>query len=192
MEAPSRLKSKLDDTTLANLIVQIAEKDELALAELYNLSFEKIFVVAFSILKDYADSEDIVQEVYLRIWLTAPRYHYCLRSPISWINSITRNLAIDRRRVASRVDLDADDCIALSLVDSSPTPHQALEAAQRSILILEMVDRLGALGAEAIRLAFFEDISYETVASRLKVPLGTAKSAIRRSLERMRADASKL
>ena len=174
------------------LLLKIASGDEVALGALHASTSGALFRIIRRILIDRHETEDILQEVYLSIWRNAGSYLPGTGSPMSWLMKVARNSAIDRLRKLAWIDLDADNTLALKLVDQSPCAQTQIEVAERASRLREMVDALGGRSAGLVRLAFYEDVTYSVIAERMDIPVGTAKSIIRRSLGRLRPQAESL
>jgi RNA polymerase sigma-70 factor (ECF subfamily) len=81
------IRGDRDKDGLATLLAEVASGDKSAFAKLYGLTSRKLFGVALRILRDRAAAEDIVQEVYVRIWRNAASFDLKLASPIAWMAS---------------------------------------------------------------------------------------------------------
>lgn len=177
MQAPSSAE-------IADLIARCALRDRQAFRELYRRTSAKLFGVSLRILKDRAEAEEALQEVYVKIWQRADRYVAGGYSPISWLVAVARNHALDILRARKPVTDDID--AALDVADAGPTPEQAtLDAGQRS-QIDGCLDQLEATKADAVRGAYLDGFSYEELATRHSVPLNTMRTWLRRSLIKLR------
>ena len=92
------IRGNRDKDGLATLLAAVAAGDKSAFAKLYGLTSRKLYGVALRILRDRAAAEDIVQEVYFRIWRNASSFDVRLASRIAWMASIVRHCAIDTMR----------------------------------------------------------------------------------------------
>src|SRR5262249_53549281 len=92
------IRGDRDRDGLATLLAEVACGDKSAFARLYGLTSRKLFGIALRVLRDRAAAEDIVQEVYVRIWRNAASFDAKLASPIAWMSSIVRHCAIDTLR----------------------------------------------------------------------------------------------
>lgn len=169
---------------IADLIARTALRDRAAFRALYARTSAKLFGVTLRILKDRAEAEEALQEVYVKIWQRADRYSAGGYSPISWLVAIARNHALDvlraRRPIAD--DIDA----ALDLADLGPDPEQAAIGAGERGRIDRCLGELEAERAAAVRGAYLDGFSYEELAGRFNVPLNTMRTWLRRSLIRLR------
>jgi len=194
----SRQKKSKKPKTEAHLyledqILRLSEGDTLALSIIYNLTHKRLLRVARVILSDSHESEDVVQDAYLKIWRSAGTYMPATSgSPMTWLTSITRNGAIDKLRRRKYVELDSDIALVNSLSDPAPDAFAQLENRQQALLIAKMLDGLSLRAAAALHIAFFDDETYAVVSEQLGLPPGTIKSTIRRTLERLRLQATRI
>lgn len=170
---------------LADALTAVGRGDRAALAEVYHLTSAKLFGICLRICGNREEAEDVVQEVYVKVWQRAGRFDPERASPITWLAAIARNGAIDRLRArpAPAAPLDAADEIA----DDRPAADVAIEDAQEQSRMQACLGALEARAASAIRAAFFGGLTYAQLAERHAVPLGTMKTWIRRGLLQLRS-----
>ncbi len=169
---------------LENIMARIKLRDRAAFSELYSATSAKLFGVALRVLKDRAAAEDVLQEVFVKIWNKADRYAVTGHSPMTWLITIARNTAIDRLRASGPATEDVDEVV--SLAATGPTPEQAAVAAGEARRIVECLDALEVDRANAVRGVYLEGQSYQDMAERYDVPLNTMKTWLRRSLMSLR------
>ncbi len=171
---------------LAAALVRVAGGDRAALRIVYQDTCAKLFGVCLRILKDRSEAEDVLQDVYVTVWRKAATFDPGRASPITWMVAIARNRAIDRRsRAAGRrlEPIEAADAVS----DPAPAAVERVELAQQHQRLTRCLEELEARHASAIRAAFLDGATYEELAARMNVPLGTMKSWIRRGLLKLRA-----
>jgi RNA polymerase sigma-70 factor (ECF subfamily) len=166
------------------LLGRCALRDRAAFRRLYERTSAKLFGVTLRILRDRAEAEEALQEVYVKIWQRADRYRPGAYSPISWLVAIARNHALDVLRARRPVAEDIDE--ALDVADGGPDPEEAAARASERARIESCLERLEADRAEAVRAAYLDGFSYEELAARFSVPLNTMRTWLRRSLIRLR------
>src|SRR5229473_625132 len=178
------------DATRSQLVaalVRVAGGDHAALRMVYQDTSAKLFGVCLRILKDRSEAEDVLQDVYVTVWRKAATFDPGRASPITWMVAIARNRAIDRLRVrgaGGRLQpIEAADAVS----DPSPAAVERVELAQQHQRLAGCLEELEARHAAAIRAAFLDGATYEELAARMSVPLGTMKSWIRRGLLKLRA-----
>ncbi|MGN6667746.1 MAG: sigma-70 family RNA polymerase sigma factor [Trinickia sp.] len=170
---------------LVQLLVQTSAGDQAAFTELYRLTSSKVFGVCLRMLRDRGAAEDMLQEVYVAVWRRAQTFDPSRASAITWLVTLARNRTIDRLRQHRESPLD-DDASDADIVDESPSPAALAERSQRRQRLEHCLEQLGAAQRDAVREAFFSGATYSELAQRAKVPLGTMKSWIRRSLMQLK------
>lgn len=174
-----------------NLIVaalaRIPAGDRAALQTVYRLTSAKLFGVALRILEERSEAEDVLQEVYVTVWRKAADFDAARASPMTWLIAIARNRAIDRLRASKQSRHTAPIEAADDVADSAPMADRALENAQDYARLHGCLDGLEARERTALRGAFFDGNTYEDLAARMNVPLGTMKSWIRRAMIKLKS-----
>jgi RNA polymerase sigma-70 factor, ECF subfamily len=170
---------------LATLLAEVASGDKSAFAKLYGLTSRKLFGVALGILRDRSAAEDIVQEVYVRIWRNAASFDVTLASPIAWMASIVRHCAIDMLRKQKLELLEFGDESAR--VDAGePDPAEEIDIAQRRAIAFAAIRNMDPAKRKLILLAYVRKQSRDSLAKAYGVPTGTIKTNLRRSLLELR------
>ncbi|GLO71005.1 DNA-directed RNA polymerase sigma-70 factor [Phaeobacter inhibens] len=165
---------------IEELIGKVALGDRAALATLYDATNGKLFSVCLRVLKSRSEAEDALQDVYLRIWAKADSYMVTGHSPMTWLITVARNLAIDRLRAKKRNHVDLDS--VGELVENRPDPEAASIAASEQRRITACFEELQPERAEAVRAAYLDGATYHALADRFDVPLNTMRTWLRRSL----------
>ena len=176
-------------TKLEDLLGQIAaSRDQAAFAELYSATKGKLFSTIVRIVKHWDIAEEILQEVYLRIWSNANSYRSSYGSPMTWMITIARNLAIDTVRRPTR-ESDAGDSVLETLPSQYPTAAETIEAAEdyRSVIaqhqkVLRALRTLDPVRGDLVIAAYIHGESREQLSKRTGVPVNTVKTWIRRAL----------
>lgn len=171
---------------LASALRKTASGDRAALEEIYRSTSGKLLGVVLRILPDRQEAEDVLQDVYLTVWRKADMFDAERASPITWLAALARNRAIDRIRSRGGRSFVSDEVVAKQ-PDTSPSPSEQLEAGEEAAQLRACLEQLEKDRAEVVRQAFFGGLTYEALALRAGVPLGTMKSWMRRSLLRLRA-----
>lgn len=160
--------------------------DREALRELYDLTSAKLLGVCLRILADRDEAEDVLQDVYLTIWRKADLFDAGRASPITWMAAIARNRSIDRLRALGGRGASVDVELAEALPDEAPDALARLEGADEARRLRLCLDGLDERARGAITAAFFGGETYEALARRDAMPLGTVKSVVRRGLLRLK------
>ncbi|HBZ43003.1 MAG TPA: RNA polymerase subunit sigma [Maritimibacter sp.] len=165
-------------------IARCALGDRRAFQNLYDNTSAKLFGIALRVLKDRAEAEDALQEIFVKIWHGSKKYTAGKASPMTWLITIARNHSIDRLR-ARRDDHDGDDKIA-AMADASPGAEARVVAMGEARRIEECFDTLEEDRASAVRAAYLDGETYADLAERFNVPLNTMRTWLRRSLIKLR------
>ena len=172
---------------LAAALARVADGDRAALRIVYQDTSAKLFGVCLRILNDRSEAEDVLQDVYVTVWRKAASFDPARASPITWLVAIARNRAIDRLR-ASAVSRRAEPIENAEAVrDEAPAALDLVVAAEQQARLKICLGELEERQSSVIRSAFLDGMTYEQLAERMNVPLGTMKSWIRRGLIKLRA-----
>ncbi|MEP7131093.1 MAG: sigma-70 family RNA polymerase sigma factor [Sphingomicrobium sp.] len=169
---------------LAGLLAAVASGDRPALARLYQRTSAKLYGICLRVLRDQADAEEALQDIFVTIWNKARLYDRAKSAPLTWLSVLARNKAVDRVRIKRIATGGLDE--AAEFPDDSPSALDVLEAADDRARLTDCLEQLEERYRSLIRDAFVDGASYPELAAREDVPLGTMKSWIRRSLLRLR------
>lgn len=170
---------------LNGLLILTGRGDQQAFAALYQRTSSKLFGVCLRMLRERSEAEEVLQETYIVVWRRAASFDPSKASAVTWLVTLTRNKAIDRLR-QHREEQASDPLLLEDIVDTQPTPASDAEASQERQRLQRCLDALEPPQRGAVREAFFTGATYNELAARCKVPLGTMKSWIRRSLLQLR------
>jgi RNA polymerase sigma-70 factor (ECF subfamily) len=179
------LSESCGDSPLNDLLVATARADRRAFAELYQRTSSRLFAIALRIMRRRELAEEVLQDAYMSIWERAGQQSRARGSVLGWMVAIVRHRAIDRIRAqaetreVSVVDdtAEADWDLASFTDEPSVNPTSAIQSC------LEMLPHNQR---QAVLYAFYYGFTHEELAQQLGVPLGTAKSWVRRGLMRLR------
>lgn len=174
-----------DVSALVHWMARIGDGDRDALKSLYDATSAKLFGVILRIVIERSEAEDVLQEVFITVWRKAAEFDPSRASPITWLATIARNRAIDRLRSRASRPTSALD-LAADVADDTPGADALAEASEEARRVHDALTTLDPRHAAIIRAAFFEGLSYDMIATREGIPLGTIKSWVRRGLLRMR------
>lgn len=174
-------------TLIASALARIPGGDRAALQTVYRLTSAKLFGVCLRILSERSEAEDVLQEVYLTVWRKAGDFDAGRASPMTWLIAIARNRSIDRLRAARQSRRMEPIDAASEVADAAPTADSALEGTQANVRLYGCLEGLAAHERTALRGAFFDGNTYEELSERMKVPLGTMKSWIRRAMIKLKS-----
>lgn len=169
------------------LLTRVASGDRAAFADLYDALAPQANGVACTVLRDRTLAEEVVQEVFIEVWRTAPRYDAGRGGARGWVLRLTRLRAIDRLR-SHLATLDRDDReAALQRVASPLSVEDEVVRDIDGAHVRDALDALGEPHRTAVRLAFFAGLTHSELAAATGVPLGTAKTRVRDGLRKLRA-----
>ena len=171
---------------LSAALVRVAGGDRAALRLVYQDTSAKLLGVCLRILNDRSEAEDVLQDVYVTVWRKAGSFDPARASPITWLVAIARNRSIDRLRsgaLARRMEPIEE---AADVRDQAPEAVETLMLSQQYAQLAACLGELDERQGAVIRFAFLDGITYEELALRMKVPLGTMKSWVRRGLLKLR------
>lgn len=166
------------------LLTKVAGDDMAAFGELYNLLASRVLGLACRLLRDRARAEEFTQQVFVRVWCNANRYHPGQGSGVGWILSTTHYAAVDRIRNEQdrRRREDAAGQLIWTILVGDPVTDQFDTRATYA----EVRSGLTALQRHALVLAYYHDYTYEQVTRILRRPGDTAKTGIHGRLIRLR------
>ncbi|MBX4896051.1 sigma-70 family RNA polymerase sigma factor [Rhizobium bangladeshense] len=167
-----------------DLIGRIALGDRLAFAALYNQTAPKLFAICLRILRDRAEAEEALQEVYISIWQRARSFQATSGSSSAWLAAIARNRSIDLLRARKPVADELDS--AYDLADSESDPESKAATKDEGRRIDTCMEELEADRAVAVKRAYVKGLSYQELADQFGVPLNTMRTWLRRSLLKLR------
>jgi RNA polymerase sigma-70 factor (ECF subfamily) len=144
---------------------------------------DRVFRLAYAILRDRAAAEDAAQETLVRVWKALPGFDG--RAALgTWIYAITRNTCLmELRRRRPTVSFDDPDSTEAQHAATSIATGPAEDPERENLL--RLVEALPRNQQEAVRLFYLEDRSYDAVAERLGMPLGTVKNLLHRARKRL-------
>ncbi len=163
-----------------------ASGDRSGLRQVYDLTASKLFGICLRISGNREAAEDILQDVYVKVWRRAAAFDERLASPISWLAMIARNAAIDWRRTQHRHDAAGEEAL-YSVADDAPLADALMQQDEVRRRLLSCLDGIDINQSDAIRQTFLGGLTYHELAERMGTPLGTIKSWIRRGMQDLKA-----
>lgn len=170
-------RSGLDTRQLDDLIAQIAQGDNEALASFYTSTKAAVYGFALSILKDVDHAEDVTQDTFIQIFHNASNYR-TQGKPMAWVMTITRNLATSRLREQSR-NLPLEDTHLERLSHNPMVDQDDLLTLDALLSILEDQER------QIVTLHALTGLKHREIAQLLSLPLPTVLSKYHRSIKKL-------
>lgn len=162
-----------------------AAGDRSALRALYDREAARMLGVAMRLLRRRALAEEAVQDAFVQIWRKASSFDPSRGDARTWIYAVLRNRALNILRGESRTDL-VDDFTSMALQSEEDDPETLVSKLSEAGALRRCLEGLEADRRQAIVLAYVHGLTHGELAGRMGVPLGTAKSWIRRSLGSLR------
>ncbi|MFN3708792.1 ECF RNA polymerase sigma factor SigK [Microcella sp.] len=176
----------LDEATA--LLSRVAGGDQRAFSDLYDLVAPRMLGLVRHVLKDHAQSEEVVQEVLLEVWQTASRFDPNRGKAVTWMLTMAHRRAIDRVRSA-QASRDRDTKIGIrDLGRDVDTVSESAEISIEHKRVEKAMARLSDLQRQAVELAYYGGYTQSEVAEMLNIPLGTVKTRLRDGLIRLRTE----
>jgi RNA polymerase sigma-70 factor, ECF subfamily len=161
-----------------------------AISTLYDRYSRTVFGVGLKILGDRSLAEELVQEVFLKVWRSSGTFDPSRGSFSTWLYRVTRSVALDLyRKRARRVRPVPDGALRIATTrDSSAGPQEVVDESWLSWRISRALEMLDAPHREVIELAYFSGLTQREISERTGMPLGTVKSRTASAYKSLRRD----
>ena len=172
--------------TDAELISNIVKRDRRAFDLFYERYSQVIFNLCIRILRDEAEAQDAMQEIFVQIWKEAERFDPTRASAKTWLFTIARSRSLDRYRsmktVRKRIEEGSEEELQ-QIASEEDLQHSSImqKYVGNALRQLTREQRL------VLELSYYEGLTQEEIAERLGEPLGTVKSRIRAALIKLRS-----
>ena len=172
---------------ITELIKRATEGDENAFSALVKLTEGSVYRYVYTLVKHREDALDLCQETYLKLWRTLHSYRgEC--SPTTWILRIAKNCTIDYLRKKRKTDIlsltvadKTSEEQNMALQDTELSPQQAFARKEMQDAIRQAIFSLAEEQRDVLVLREYERLSYEEIAKRLSLEVGTVKSRLNRA-----------
>jgi RNA polymerase sigma-70 factor (ECF subfamily) len=173
----------------------MADGDPDAAAALYSACAAPLLRIAYAIVRERADAEEVVSDTFAKAWRDSASFDGARGSVVGWLTMIVRSRSRDYVRARMRRERAHDRAEGLAVVDTTAINvgwstewdvARAVETQERDATIERVLLQLPEKQREAIELVFLQSVSHTTAADQLGVPLGTVKTRVRLGLRRMR------
>ena len=166
------------------LLALIYRKDEKAFTHLYDMYAKSLFAVISNLIKNTEEAEDVLQEVFVKIWKNLDTYNENKGRFYTWILNIARNTSIDRLRSKnfnnSQKNLSVENFVSM-VGDNSRMNHRI-----DTIGIKDFVKKLKPKCIQLLDLLFFKGYTQQEASEELNLPLGTVKTQNRNCINDLR------
>ncbi len=174
----------------AELIARVAESDAAALEVLYDRYSRVVYSFGLRIVGDPQLAEELLQEVFLRAWQQGAAFRETRGAFVTWLLSITHNMAIDevrkRRRRPQKTDSEEPELLLAGLPDTRQDVEDEVWLSSLRATITQAMDRLPPAQRVAIDMSYFQGLTQREIADRLGEPLGTIKTRMRLGIQKLR------
>jgi RNA polymerase sigma-70 factor, ECF subfamily len=135
------------------------------------------------------DAEDLMQDVFLKIWANLGSYDPARGTLVAWISTVTRNAGLDKYRrnwkdrKTESIDESSDEpgvIVFGHVIDSSPTPHDLAASRETTEMVLRQGKKIPPEMWKLVRMKFLHELDNREIAQQLRIPEGTVKSRISR------------
>ncbi|MDX3977691.1 sigma-70 family RNA polymerase sigma factor [Shinella sp.] len=174
-----------DPDELESAVLACAKGDQSGLRLIFDRESGRLVAVAQRIVRRRELAEEVVQDAFIRIWTHAHQYSRERGSARGWIYAIVRNRALNMLRDGGREEA-VDDIEALQDRDHANEVMAAWQMLDRDSRLRECLDGLEETRRSSILMAYVGGYTHGEIAGRLRIPLGTTKSWIRRGLSALR------
>jgi RNA polymerase sigma-70 factor (ECF subfamily) len=172
------------------LIARVSDGDAKALEVLYDRYNRVVYSFALRIVGDPQIAEELLQEVFFRAWQQGKAFRETRGAFVTWLLSITHNMAIDevrkRRRRPQKADSEEPELVLAGVPDTSQDVEGEVWLTTLRSTIEGAMALLPAAQREAIELAYFQGLTQREIAERLGEPLGTIKTRMRLGIQKLR------
>jgi RNA polymerase sigma-70 factor (ECF subfamily) len=175
-----------------DLVRRMANGDESAVAALYDRYGTVLYAVAYRIVGENADAEEVVMEAFAQVWRDARRFESARGSVAAWLTMISRSRALDHIRSRGRRErlntsaAQEDQSQAPAMGSWGTDPGDQVEQTERQKRVAEALETLSPVQRQAIELAYYDGLSQSEIAERLNEPLGTVKTRVRLGMMKLR------
>lgn len=174
----------------ADLVARVAEGDAAALEVLYDRYNRVVYSFALRIVGDPLIAEELLQEVFLRTWQQGRAFREARGAFVTWLLSITHNMAIDeirkRKRRPQKADSAEPELILAGVADNSQDVEGEVWLSSLRSTIQGAMTQLPAAQRDAIEMAYFQGLTQREIAERTGEPLGTVKTRMRLGIQKLR------
>lgn len=175
------------------LVERMEAGDERALGELYDRHGRMAYALAYAIVGERADAEEVVADAFGQAWRTAAQFDPSRGSVPAWLATITRTRALDLQRARGRRARALDRAartdpqgLAAPLGSAGEAPDRGTERDELRRLVEGSLAELPEPQRRVIELAYFGGLSQSEIAAELGDPLGTVKTRMRAGMEKLR------
>jgi len=167
-----------------HLILEMQAGNEKAFAKVYDMYSNSIYSVIFVILRQHELTEEVMQDVFIKVWKNAHTYSIDKGRFYTWLLNIARNTAIDKTRSKGfkndSKNLNTENFVTIL------SGHDTLSQKTDAIGIKALIDKLKPLCIQLLDFLYFKGYTQNETAEELNTPIGTIKSRVRNCINELR------
>jgi RNA polymerase sigma-70 factor (ECF subfamily) len=193
MTARAEEANAVDDLSAlsdAELVALVTEKNPAALEVLYKRYSRIVYSFGLRIVGDPQIAEELLQEVFFRTWRQGALFRSSRGAFVTWLLSITHNMAIDelrkRNRRPQKADSEEPEALLAAMADTSQDVEQEVWLSSLRATISEAMQTLPPAQRVTIEMAYFQGLTQREISERLGEPLGTIKTRMRLGIQKLR------
>lgn len=182
--SPDTSSSRAENMTSEQLILEVGRGDRDAFRLLFERVTPRVKGYLMRMGASESQAEEITQDVMVAVWRRARTYDSERAAATTWIYQIARNRRIDLWRREHRLTLDPHEPLLLGAEPEQP--YQLLDAAEEAASVRAAIAQLPDELSQLLRMAYFDGLTHQEIAQATHLPLGTAKSRIRKATKIVR------
>lgn len=177
------------DRTFVALVMRMAQKDEVALGQLYDLTVTRLHTFALRIVRDPGLAEEVTEDALFQAWREAHRFDASRGKVITWLLTICRSRALDAlRRVDAAECVEDADIFRSQEASVLAEPEYIIAQVETGNAVHVAMMQLPPNERQVISLAFFRGLTHQEIADHWKMPLGTVKTLMHRAFTQLRVE----
>jgi RNA polymerase sigma factor (sigma-70 family) len=161
-----------------DLVVLIKNRDQKAFSYLYDNYSKALFGIIYAIVGDYEETEDLIQNTFIKIWNSFENYDSSKGRLYTWMINIARNVAIDFKRSKNNKNQNQNVSNNVNEVNNMFTEDFSSD----TIGLKDVVEKLKNEDLQLIDLAYYKGYTQQEISEELNIPLGTVKTKMRKAL----------
>ncbi|MEX1015667.1 MAG: sigma-70 family RNA polymerase sigma factor [Phycisphaeraceae bacterium] len=177
------------ELTDQQLMQRIVQREDAALETLFERYRQAVYAICLRVLRNESDAEEALVDIFWELWTQPARFDGGRGTLSTYLMMLARSRAIDHHRARAARGRSGNAATAMDVDDrgsDAAGPAETAWLSERRDQVQEAMQVLSPAQREVVELAFFEGLSHQQIADRLKTPLGTIKTRIRLGLIRLR------
>lgn len=175
---------------IAKLVKQVKQQDNAAFAKLYEITYQRIYFLAYSVLKNNEDAQDAVQESYMKILanINSLQDDKCF---VAWANKIVYGVCVRMAGKQQNVFLEDSPMHELRDEHEESDPINAVAKGERTQVLARLIQRLDPLLRTSLVLKYYENLKISEIATIMDCPEGTVKSRLNTAKKHLKTQIAK-